>query len=80
MPPTAAAVVNHAPVLAAIGGKSVDELAALSFTATATDDGLPTNTLTYSLVQAPKGASINAATGEITWANPTAGQWKKIWP
>ena len=34
------------------------------------------DTLTYTLVQAPQGASIDAATGEITWANPTAGQWQ----
>ena len=41
--------VNLAPVLAAIGNQTVDELTALSFTASATDADLPANTLSYSL-------------------------------
>ena len=31
--------------------------------------------LAYSLLLAPQGASINAATGEITWVNPLPGQY-----
>ena len=38
-----------APVLAAIGNKTVNEGSLLTFTATATDADLPANTLTFSL-------------------------------
>ncbi|MFD2556281.1 putative Ig domain-containing protein [Sphingobacterium tabacisoli] len=65
--------VNTAPVLATIGNKTVDEETLLTFTVTATDDGLPTNTLTYSLVGAPTGASIDATTGVFKWT-PTEAQ------
>jgi hypothetical protein len=58
--------VNVAPELAAIGNKSVDELAALTFTASAIDADLPANTLTFSLVGAPAGAAITAG-GAFTW-------------
>jgi hypothetical protein len=64
--------VNKAPVLAAIGNKSVDEETALSFTATATDADIPANTLTFSLVGAPAGASITSA-GAFSWT-PTEAQ------
>jgi len=59
--------VNHAPVLGSIGDKTVNELVTLSFTATATDIDVPPQTLTYSLIGAPAGASINSATGAFTW-------------
>ena len=65
--------VNIAPVLAAIGNQAVNELATLTFTATATDADLPANTLTYSLTGAPTGAGINASTGAFSWT-PTEGQ------
>ncbi|MFJ5767284.1 putative Ig domain-containing protein, partial [Lysinibacillus sp. NPDC093210] len=65
--------VNSAPVLQAIGNKTVDEGSQLTFTATATDADLPANTLTYSLVGAPTGATINAMTGVFTWT-PTEAQ------
>ena len=65
--------VNVAPVLGAIGDKSVAELVELSFTAGATDADLPANTLTYSLINAPTGAAINSATGAFTWT-PTEAQ------
>ena len=38
---------NTAPVLAPIGAKSVNELATLTFTISATDADLPAQTLTY---------------------------------
>ncbi len=41
--------VNDSPVLGAIGDQSIDELATLTFTATATDIDLPGDTLTYTL-------------------------------
>jgi PKD repeat protein len=64
--------VNDAPVLSAIGSKSVDELTTLTFTATATDADLPTNTLTFSLVGVPSGAAITPG-GDFTWI-PTEAQ------
>ncbi len=65
--------VNSAPVLDPIGSKSVAEGELLIFTATAVDSDIPTNTLTYSLVGAPAGASIDPATGVFTWT-PTTTQ------
>ncbi len=59
--------VNDPPVLNFIGNKTVDERSALSFIATANDSDVPPDLLTYSLVGAPTGASINASTGEFTW-------------
>lgn len=63
---------NNAPVLAPIGNQSVDELATLSFTASASDPDA-SNTLNYSLSNAPAGASINSATGAFSWT-PTEAQ------
>ena len=68
--------VNQSPVLNPIGSKSVDELVALTFTATATDGdviGGTDDALTFSLASgAPTGASITPA-GAFSWT-PTAGQ------
>lgn len=65
--------VNSAPVLDAFGNKEVDEGALLTFTATATDPDLPANQLTFSLIDAPEGASIDPDTGIFTWT-PSATQ------
>ncbi|CAJ37958.1 putative Ig domain-containing protein [Methanocella arvoryzae] len=65
--------VNQAPVLAEIGNKAVNEEATLSFTATAVDTDMPANNLTYSLVNAPAGASIDQSSGVFTWT-PTEAQ------
>jgi hypothetical protein len=65
--------VNAAPVLNAIGDKTVNELAELTFSASATDSDLPANSLTYSLSGEPAGASINASTGAFSWT-PTEAQ------
>jgi PKD repeat protein len=59
--------VNRAPVLNPIGDKTVDEHAPLTFTATATDPDIPADTLTFSLVGAPTGATINPSSGAFTW-------------
>ncbi len=59
--------VNEAPVLDPIGNMDADELVELTFTATASDVDLPEQTLTFSLVDAPEGASIDPATGEFSW-------------
>jgi hypothetical protein len=64
--------VNVAPVLAAIPPQTVEEGSLLTFTASATDTDLPANTLTYSLISAPAGASIHGSTGIFTWTPTTA--------
>jgi len=65
--------VNTAPVLAAVGNKSVIEGNLLTFTATATDSDQPAQTLTYTLgAGAPVGASITSG-GVFTWS-PTPAQ------
>jgi|GEM_PF-2164972 len=64
--------LNQPPVLDPIGAKSVDEGSPLTFTATATDSDLPAQTLTFSLVGAPEGTSINGD-GVFTWT-PTEEQ------
>jgi regulation of enolase protein 1 (concanavalin A-like superfamily) len=63
---------NSAPVLAALGNRTVEQGATLSFNATATDADLPGQTLAYSLdAGAPAGTSINAASGEFSWSVPS---------
>jgi len=57
---------NTAPVLAPIANQHVFEASPLSFTASATDPDAG-QTLTYSLVGAPAGASINPSTGVFSW-------------
>lgn len=66
---TVAEVVNHAPVLAAIGNKSANEGVLLSFSISATDsDG---DGLTYSATGLPSGANFTGQT--FTWV-PTYEQ------
>ena len=67
--------LNSAPVLAAIGNRSVNEGATLNFTATATDADVPAQSLTYSLdgASVALGMSIDANTGVFSWT-PTEGQ------
>ena len=67
--------INTAPVLGAIGNQTVDELATLTFTATATDADLPADTLTFSLDAASiaLGMTIDANTGDFCWT-PTEAQ------
>ena len=68
--------VTSSPSLAPIGSKSGNELASLSFTASATDPNLPNDTLSYSLVAGtgiggtpvPTGATINPTSGAFNWS------------
>lgn len=66
--------VNTAPVLAPIANQAVNEGSAAGFTASATDADSG-QTITYSLIGAPAGASIDPATGVFSWTptddNPT---------
>ncbi len=59
--------VNSAPVLGLISDFAANEMSTARFTATATDADSPANTLTFSLVGAPTGATINATTGVFAW-------------
>ena len=59
--------VNTAPALPAPTNRTLAELTTLSVTNTATDADVPANTLTYSLLVFPTGATINTNTGVITW-------------
>lgn len=62
---------NVAPVLAAIGNKSILEGANLGFTASASDtDG---DTLTFSASGLPAGAGFNSSTGIFSWT-PSSDQ------
>src|SRR5437773_1285892 len=59
--------VNLAPVLSVPADQTIDEQTTLSVSASATDADLPANTLTFALVSAPLGMSINPASGAISW-------------
>jgi len=63
--------VNDPPVLDPIGAHIVDEMAELTFTATASDPDL--NVLTFSLIGEPDGAAIDPISGVFTWT-PTVAQ------
>jgi Leucine-rich repeat (LRR) protein len=65
--------VNVAPVLGVQTNRTIAELTLLTVTNPATDDDSPPNTLSYSLLVAPSGATINTNTGVITWI-PTEAQ------
>lgn len=66
--------VADTPVLAPIGNKSVVRNGTLTFTATATDADKGQQ-VTYSLIGAPAGASINATSGAFTWTPATTGNF-----
>jgi hypothetical protein len=61
--------INAPPVLGPIGGQQAEPNVALTFTAMATDEDLPANTLTYSLDASALalGMTIDPATGIFLW-------------
>ncbi|MDD5194778.1 MAG: C25 family cysteine peptidase, partial [Candidatus Omnitrophica bacterium] len=63
--------VNRAPVLAAIGNKSINENSTLSFSISATD--ADNDSLTYSATGLPSGATFNASAKSFSWT-PTYTQ------
>jgi len=66
--------VNVSPVLSGVpASATIPELSAYTFTAHASDVDLPVQPLTFSLVGAPTGASIDGSTGVFTWT-PGAAQ------
>jgi hypothetical protein len=71
---------NAAPVLDPIGNKAVAEGALVTFTATADDADIPTQTLTYTIdAGAPAGAVINATNGIFNWT-PSEAQGPGTYP
>ena len=64
-----------APILEPIPPQTVNEGEILTFTASGTDPNLPPLSLTYSLLHAPGGASISAASGVFTWTPDTHGDF-----
>ncbi len=71
--------VNTPPIMEQIGDRSIYELRTYTFTASATDADLPVNLLTYSLLNAPAGALIDAGSGVFTW-KPTEQQGPGAYP
>ncbi|MEP1095752.1 MAG: putative Ig domain-containing protein [Cyclobacteriaceae bacterium] len=67
--------INVAPILEGIGDRAVDELVELSFAASASDQDLAAQTLTYSVdaVSLGKGMNIESLTGIFSWT-PTEAQ------
>jgi hypothetical protein len=67
------AALNVTPVLAPIPDHSLLAGQTLRMTNAATDADLPAEILTYSLLAAPSGVSINPVSGLLTW-RPTIAQ------
>src|SRR5262249_53414351 len=55
--------VNTAPTLTVPANQTLNELTPLNVSASATDPDIPANNLTFSLVSAPVGMTINTNTG-----------------
>lgn len=64
--------VNNVPVLDPILNPTITIGSSIAFSAHATDADA-TDTLTYSLVNAPAGATIDGATGAFSWTPSTTG-------
>ena len=62
--------VNSAPRLGVVPDQTIVETNTVSFSNSATDSDIPANTLTYTLLNPPSGASINAASGLISYTPP----------
>jgi hypothetical protein len=58
---------NTPPLLSAQADQTINELTALTVTNAATDADLAAQTLTYTLISPPSGATIGTNTGIITW-------------
>jgi hypothetical protein len=65
--------VNVAPQITVPAVQTIDESTLLTVSVSAADADLPANGLTFSLLGAPPGMTINPATGAISWT-PTEAQ------
>jgi len=59
--------VNDPPVLLPVGNRTVTERTAVTINVLAIDADLPNDTLTFTLLQGPVGASMDSASGIIQW-------------
>lgn len=66
--------VNRAPKLTPLPEQSAQGGAPFKLMAAASDPDLPVNRLSYSLRDAPQGATINPTTGELNWKPPTIAE------
>jgi hypothetical protein len=73
------ALMNTAPVLAAISNRVILAGATLFVTNSATDAEAPAQTLTYGLVNSPGGAGINSNNGIFSW-RPLIAQGGATYP
>ncbi len=64
---------NHAPTLGYVADQTVNEMTPLVLHIQASDPDVPTNRLTFSLVESPEGANITPDGGVFTWT-PTEAQ------
>src|SRR5205823_685820 len=64
---------NFPPVVGPLTNRTVNPGQTISFTATATDPDIPANTLSFSLVNPPTGATIISGSGAFNW-RPTVAQ------
>ena len=58
---------NQAPQLAALADVALLAGRTLTLTNTATDTDLPVQALTFQLVSAPAGMTVDSANGRLTW-------------
>src|SRR5439155_14171484 len=78
--PLTVSEVNTAPALLGVpASATIPELAAYTFTASATDGDQPAQALTFSLVSAPSGATIGGTSGVFSWT-PTEAQGPGTYP
>jgi hypothetical protein len=68
-----AATSNAPPVLGVVADRVIGAGVTLVVTNTATDPDLPAQTLSYALLSAPAGATLNTNSGLLTW-RPTVAQ------
>ena len=66
--------MNSAPFLTVPASQTARVGATLTVTNTAADADIPSNLLTFSLVSAPAGMTIDSTTGVVTWTPPVSQQ------
>lgn len=59
---------NRPPIISPIADSALDEGAVFNLRVTASDLDQPAQQLTFSLATGPEGASMNASTGDTSWA------------
>ena len=65
---TSVTITNHPPVITAPGDQQFDESTTFSLQPVVTDADLPDDLLTFALLSAPPGLTINPTTGAMSWA------------